>query len=336
MGMTRVHGAVTSVSWIPLEAVTGPTKAAFETGFGHYDAPPPDVLGNLETMRDADAFRFANRLVAWAEFDEDGNVVAHEVDGGVVMGSSTIRIAKLGATFQAVSLADLRGPVESGPGWIRFTQTCGGRTAVPMPRPVKHPPFVKFQAPIVWTTLSLTLHADGRVSFDLIGASAFPRHWVYDGDGNLALKAGLADYHNWMAHSFGNRTPWSDHDSPVITTDAGSTLERELSARIVRDGKKLDVRTFDKGAVISEQGAPGNEVFLVMDGVLTVSVDGKQLAELGPGAVIGERAVLEAGRRTSTVTAQTKVKLIAACADALDLDALRELSGSHNREVQPT
>jgi hypothetical protein len=325
---------VTSVSWIPVEAVTGPTKAAFGTGFGHYDAPPPDVLGDLDAMRDADGFRFANRLNAWAEFDEDGNVAAHEVLGGVVMGASTIRIAKLGATFQAVSLPDLRGPVEIGPGWIRLTQTCGGRTAVPMPRPVKHPPFVKFQAPIVWTTLTLTLHADGRQAIDLVGASAFPRHWVYDADGRLALKAGLADYHNWMAHSFGSRTPWSDHDSPVITTDAGSTLERELSVEIVKDGKKLDVREFEAGDVIAEQGAPGDELYLVMDGVLTVSVDNNQLAELGPGAVVGERAVLENGRRTSTLTAQTKVKLIAASADALDLDALRKLSEGHNREAR--
>jgi hypothetical protein len=333
MGTTRVHGAVTSVSWIPLEAVTGPTKAAFETGFGHYDPPPPDVLGDLEAMRDADAFRFANRLSAWAEFDEDGTVVSHEVSGGVVMGSSTIRIAKIGATFQAVSLPDLRGPAESGPGWIRFTQTCGGRTAVPMPRPVKHPPFVKFQAPIVWTTLTLTLHADGRTAYDLIGASAFPRHWVYDHERKLSLKAGLADYHNWMAHSFGRRTPWSDHDSPVITTGAGSTLERELSAQIIKDGKKLDVRMFEAGEVIAEQGAPGDELYLVMNGVLGVSKDGNQIAEIGPGAVVGERAFLEAGRRTSTLTAQTEVKLIATSAEALDLDALRQLSEVHELQT---
>jgi len=317
-----------------MEAVTGPTKAAFETGFGHYDAPPPEVLGDLEAMRDADAFRFANRLSAWAEFDEDGNVVAHETSGGVVMGSSTIRIAKIGATFQAVALPDLLAPVETGPGWIRFTRTCGGRTAVPMPRPVKHPPFVKFQAPIVWTTLTMTLHADGRSAFDLVGASAFPRHWVYDAEGKLALKAGLADYHNWMAHSFGSRTPWSDHDSPVKTTGAATTLERELSAQIIKDGKKLDVRVFEKGDVIAEQGAPGDEVYLVMDGVLTVSTDGTELAEIGPGAVVGERAVLEAGRRTSTLTAQTKVKLIAASGGSLDVDALRQLSEFHSQQVQ--
>jgi CRP-like cAMP-binding protein len=70
--------------------------------------------------------------------------------------------------------------------------------------------------------------------------------------------------------------------------------------------------------------------------VLTVSVDGEQLAELGPGAIVGERAVLESGRRTSTLTAATKVRLAAAAADAIDLDALRDLSEGHRRETQPT
>ena len=53
---------------------------------------------------------------------------------------------------------------------------------------------MQFQAPLVWTTLALTLHADGRAEFDLLGASPFPRHWVYDGTGELSLKAGLTDY----------------------------------------------------------------------------------------------------------------------------------------------
>ena len=43
----RTEQMVTSVSWIPSEAVTGLNKAIFESGFTHYDSPPPDVLGDL-------------------------------------------------------------------------------------------------------------------------------------------------------------------------------------------------------------------------------------------------------------------------------------------------
>ena len=33
----RIEQTVTSVSWIPSEAVTGLNKAIFESGFTHYD-----------------------------------------------------------------------------------------------------------------------------------------------------------------------------------------------------------------------------------------------------------------------------------------------------------
>ena len=70
----------------------------------------------------------------------------------------------------------------------------------------------------------------------------------------------------------------------------------------------------------------------ILDGVVTVRVDGSVVAELGPGAVIGERALLESGRRTSTVTALTRTKVACVPAASLDRDALSELSGTHRRE----
>ena len=59
-GATRIHSSVTSLSWIPSEAVTGLNKAIFGTGFTHYDVPPPDAIGDLEALRAEDRFRFAN------------------------------------------------------------------------------------------------------------------------------------------------------------------------------------------------------------------------------------------------------------------------------------
>ena len=40
----RVESSVTSISWIPSEAITGMTKMPFEMGMAHYDPPPPDVI----------------------------------------------------------------------------------------------------------------------------------------------------------------------------------------------------------------------------------------------------------------------------------------------------
>ena len=70
----RYESSVTSVSWIPSEAVTGPGRLAFDSGFGHYDDPPSAELGDLEELRAADKFRFANMLRAWIEVGDDGQI----------------------------------------------------------------------------------------------------------------------------------------------------------------------------------------------------------------------------------------------------------------------
>ena len=95
----RVESSVTTVSWIPSEAVTGPVlKGTFESGFTSYDDPPPDAIDDLEAWRDAGRFRFANRLSAWVEI-EDGLIVDAGYAGGGMMGSTTVHLAKLRATF---------------------------------------------------------------------------------------------------------------------------------------------------------------------------------------------------------------------------------------------
>ncbi len=328
----RIRSSITSLSWIPSEAVTGPmNKAVFDSGVAHYDDPPPDSITDLEALRDADAFRFANRLSAWAEV-EDGRIVAAGHDGSGLMGSTTVRVGKRAATFAGVSFPDLRNEPAIGGDSVTFTQTTGGHTAVPAPRRVSYPPFVKLQAPTVWTTLRLTLHADGRIDQDLTGASPFPRHWVYDDDLTLTAKAGLADFKDWYRTAFGVHTPWGDEDTPALVTAVETALERELSRHIM-SGAEPTVRTIKEGATLTEQGAPGNdEVYLLLDGVLTVEVDGEALADIGPGAILGERSAIEGGTRTSTLRARTRAKVAVARAQDMDQDALLEISGGHRRE----
>src|SRR5918994_4671507 len=43
----RIESSVTSVSWIPSEAITGLAKMPFEAGITHYDDPPPDVIDDV-------------------------------------------------------------------------------------------------------------------------------------------------------------------------------------------------------------------------------------------------------------------------------------------------
>jgi hypothetical protein len=326
----RIESTVTSVSWIPSEAVTGMTKLPFEVGFTHYDNPPPDVIEDLEALGAADGFRFANRLGAWIEV-QGGKIVDHGYAGGAVMGSTTVRLGKQ-ATFAAVGFPDLRRDPDVSETSVRFVQTAGGRPAIPAPRRVRHAPFVQLKGPTVWTTLALTIGVDGSSRFELAGASPFPRHWVYDAAGKLAQKAGLTDFKEWYRRAFGKHTPWGDEDSRALVTTAETALERELSHLIMRGDAKPKIKKLRKGKALTKQGEPGDEVFLLLDGVLAVEVDGKSLAELGPGAILGERAVLEGGLRTSTLRAVTKCKVAVASADRVDPDALTELSKGHRRE----
>lgn len=327
----RHQSTITSISWIPSEAVEGSTKIAFEAGLAHYDKPPPEAIEDLQALCDQDRFRFANVLSAWIEVDDAGHIKDFGREGGGMMGSTSVKVGPLTRTFEAIRLPDLTPTAEKGDGWVRFTQTAGGRTGVPAPRRVRRKPFVQWQAPLVWTTLSLTLHADGTAKGKLTGASRFPRHWVYDNAGQLSHKSGLADFKDWYRKSFGRHTPWGDTDSEAMVTAVESALERTLSAQIMQGGKKPAIRKIKAGDALVKQGEAGSEVFLLLDGVLRVEEDGRRLAEYGPGALLGERAHLESGGRTSTLVAVTPCRVAAVEADQLDRSSLQELSKGHKR-----
>jgi CRP-like cAMP-binding protein len=81
-----------------------------------------------------------------------------------------------------------------------------------------------------------------------------------------------------------------------------------------------------------EQGDAGDELYLLLDGVLAAEVDGETVAEVGPGAILGERAVVEGGKRTATLRAVTAAKVVAVPADQIEPTALEELAGAHRRE----
>jgi hypothetical protein len=330
----RQHSAVTSVSWIPSEAVRGLSTPVFDVGTTRYDDPLPDALGDLEAWQQADLFRFANRLSAWIDV-EDGQVVDAGYDGGGMMGTTTVQVAGVGASFTAAALDDLRQPIEAGPTWARFVQTTGGRTGLPAPRAVTRPPFVRLLAPAVWTTLALTIHVDGRSEFRLVGASPFPRHWIYDANGRLAAKVGMTDFTGWFHGTAPRHTPWGDEETPALVTAVETALERELASLLMRGGSKPEVREVPQGTVLTRQEAEGDEIYVLLDGVLSVEVDGSPLAELGPGAILGERSVLEGGRRTSTLRAVTPGRVAVATPDQIDLDALARVSEGHRREAQP-
>jgi hypothetical protein len=333
-----VRSSITALSWIPSEAVTGVTDASFKAGFTHYDDAPPDALGpdiaaTVEALRAADRFRFANHLAAEVEFDTAGQCVTAHYTGGGTIGATTIRLGRH-FTVAAVSLPDRQLEPEIGDGWVRFTQTAGGRTGLPAPRTVRRPPFVQFVAPIAWSTLELVVHADGHAEGRMLGASPFPRHWIYDGSGALTAKTGMTNFKNWAGRAFGSHTPWGDEESSTLVTAVETALERQLSNVIMRGGPKPEIRRLAEGDLLTTQGETGDELFLLLDGVLAVEVDGTRWAEVGPGAVLGERAVLEGTARTSTLRAVTRCRVAAVPGDQINRAELVDLAAGHRREEQ--
>jgi hypothetical protein len=330
----RIESSVTSISWIPSEAVEGISKLSFEIGLTHYDQPPPAMLEDLESLRKGDRFREANELRAFIEV-EDGRIVDHGHLGRGLIGSTTVRVGPAAVHFPAVRLPDLRPEPEVTPTSVRFVQTVGGRMGLPTPRPVGRKPYFQFWPSIAWTTLALTINADGSSEHEVVGASPFPRHWIYDDAGRLVAKSGVIDFKTWFNESFGEQTPWGAYDSPALVAAVESELERELSAAIMGGRAKPAIRTLDQGELLVKQGDTGDEIFLLLDGVMAVEIDGSVVAEIGPGAIVGERAFLEGGTRTATLRATTRARVASAAGRELKQEDLAKVAAGHRREDQP-
>jgi cyclic nucleotide-binding protein len=326
----RIESSVTAVSWVPLDCVEGGQRLHFHVGAAQYDDPPPGHLDDLPGLLAAGRIRLANQLQAFIEVD-DGRVVAHGQSGqghvgapGHPAGSGAAPPAFVG--FAAVPLPDLRPDPVVGDGWVRFGQTAGGLLSLGMPYSTAASDPTRLAAPAAWTTLALTIHADGTSTQALAGASPFPRHWVYDHTGRLIVTSGVVDFTGWQADAWDPFTPWGGRDAPVRSTAVATALERELS-RIVLDSAPhwLRLRT---GATLVSQGDPGHELYLLFDGLLAVEIDGRAVVELGPGAVVGEVALLEGGRRTATLRAVTPCRIAVVPGDRIDRAALAELARS--------
>src|SRR5271166_3428155 len=106
-GLTHT-GLVTSLSWIPTEAIQGAQRLAFDSGITHYDPPPPAEGMDVERLRDEDRFRFANELRAFVTVDDRGDIVDCGYLSGGLMGSTLVNLRAVKHRFQAVQLPDIQ------------------------------------------------------------------------------------------------------------------------------------------------------------------------------------------------------------------------------------
>jgi CRP-like cAMP-binding protein len=84
-----------------------------------------------------------------------------------------------------------------------------------------------------------------------------------------------------------------------------SSLDRKHLEKLAKD---FTDRTFPAGTVIVRQGDErGIGFFVIADGEAIVSVDGAEVARLGPGTHFGAIALIADRHRTATVTAATEL-----------------------------
>jgi CRP-like cAMP-binding protein len=84
-----------------------------------------------------------------------------------------------------------------------------------------------------------------------------------------------------------------------------SGLDRRHLEKLAKD---FSERTFPAGSVVVREGDEhGIGFFVVADGEAVASVDGKEVARLGPGSHFGEVALISDRVRTATVTASTEL-----------------------------
>src|SRR5262245_5163487 len=77
--------------------------------------------------------------------------------------------------------------------------------------------------------------------------------------------------------------------------------------QIARLADEIDVPA---GKVLTEQGMPGREFFILVDGTVNVARDGKLIDTLGAGEFFGETALISDRPRNATVTASTPLRAL--------------------------
>ncbi len=82
--------------------------------------------------------------------------------------------------------------------------------------------------------------------------------------------------------------------------------QRQLNA-VARHIDEVQIR---KGAVLAKQGTQGLEAVIIVDGRARVEGDGKAIAELTAGDVVGEMSVIDGKPRSATVIAETPMNLL--------------------------
>ena len=123
---------------------------------------------------------------------------------------------------------------------------------------------------------------------------------------SLLPVAGFLLRRKLRAVDVGARVPAEDlallHRTPFL-----APLPRTALERVARNTVPMVIR---EGTVLIREGDVGDHFYLVADGTLKVTLNGREVATHGPGGYVGEIALLHDVPRTATVTAMTDARLL--------------------------
>src|SRR4249920_67850 len=91
--------------------------------------------------------------------------------------------------------------------------------------------------------------------------------------------------------------------------------KRELARLLSR----VRTESVDAGHTLFVEGAPSSNLYVILTGSAIVRRNGRRIARVGPGDVVGELSVILGGPRTATVEAETPIEWL-----VLDRASLRE------------
>jgi CRP-like cAMP-binding protein len=96
-------------------------------------------------------------------------------------------------------------------------------------------------------------------------------------------------------------------DEAAVARTIVPGLSRDRARRLLRLG---DWREAAPGETLAAQGEPVGALMIVVEGSCGVEHDGRPVAVIGPGAVIGEITLATGGPATASVTAATAVRML--------------------------
>lgn len=120
----------------------------------------------------------------------------------------------------------------------------------------------------------------------------------------------MSDYDTFQEMTRGEGHEVRARDDVVPALGRSPLFAGLPAAELAQVAEAFDDATFLPEHGVLHEHREGLEFFFILDGTATVEVDGRVIAELGPGDFFGEVSALDAGPRTATIRARTMLRCL--------------------------